>query len=138
MPNSSSFPLQIGFRDIAPSPSIEARVQRYAEKLGRFHPHIMSCRVIVSAPERGHHHRRLYLVRIHIALPRTNLWINRASPQTKAHANVYVALRDAFAAAVRRLEDFSRRQSGRIKRHSEPRQGGGAQRSKRPRNSTNP
>jgi hypothetical protein len=138
MPNSPSFPLQIAFRDIAPSPSIEARVQRYAERLGRFHPRIMSCRVIVSAPERGHHHQRLYLVRIHIALPGTNLWVNRASPQAKAHASVYVALRDAFAAAVRRLEDFSRRRSGRIKRHSEPRQRGGAQPPKRPRNSTSP
>lgn len=118
-----SFPLQIAFRSIAPSPAIEARIRRSAQKLGRFHPRITSCRVVVAAPERGHHRERLYVVRIHIAVPGTNLWINRASPAARAHADVYVAIHDAFDAAVRRLEDFARRQSGRVKHHPEPLQG---------------
>ncbi len=39
-----------------------------------------------------------------------------------AHANedVYVAIRDAFAAATRQLEDYARRLSGDVKTHEPP------------------
>jgi len=118
MENEAGFPLQISFRDIAPSPAIEKRVRTHAAKLGRFHPRITSCRVVVSAPERLHHRERLYLVRISIAVPGGTIWINRGSQPHSAHVDVYVAIRDAFAAAVRRLEDRVRRQDGRVKRRT--------------------
>jgi cold shock CspA family protein/ribosome-associated translation inhibitor RaiA len=123
MRNALTFPLQIMFRDIAASPAVEARIRRHAQKLSQFHRRITNCRVVVSAPERGHHHERLYVVRIQIAVPGRTVFINRASPLAQAHAHVYVAIRDAFAAAVRRLEDLARRQSGRVKRHSGAAQG---------------
>jgi cold shock CspA family protein len=61
MANEENFPLQISFRDIPPSPAIEARVRRNAAKLGRFHQRITSCRVVTAAPERQHHKERLYV-----------------------------------------------------------------------------
>jgi cold shock CspA family protein len=117
MANVEVVPLQVSFRDIAHSPAIEARVRKHAAKLSRFHQRITACRVVIAAPEREHHKERLYVVRVSIALPGGNIHINRSPRLDLAHADVYVAIRDAFAAAVRRIEDFARRLEGRVKRH---------------------
>jgi ribosome-associated translation inhibitor RaiA len=114
---SDVFPLQIAFRDIDHSTAVEAEVRAGARKLARFHRHITNCRVVISAPEGQHHRERLYSVRINLAVPGGAIWINRSNPRERAHADVYVAIRDAFNAAVRRLEDFARRRDGRVKRH---------------------
>jgi len=118
MKNVDAFPLQIAFRNIDPSAAIEAKVRENARKLGRFHQRITNCRVVVSAPEKRHHRERLYVVRISIAVPGGTIWINRVNPQDPAHTDVYVAIRDAFGAAVRKLEDFVRRHEGKVKSHA--------------------
>jgi len=118
MAKEPEFPLQISFRDIEPSPAIEALVRRNAAKLGRFHQRITSCGVVIAAPAHQHHRERLYLIHINIAAPGGTIWINRDRDLNVAHTDVHVAIRDAFAAAVRRLEDFVRRQNGQLKRHA--------------------
>ena len=52
------------------------------------------------------------------ASARGTLSIKRGNQLKLAHTDGYVAMRDAFNAAVRRLEDFVRRQEGRVKRHA--------------------
>jgi cold shock CspA family protein/ribosome-associated translation inhibitor RaiA len=117
MTNTKDFPLQIAFRNIDPSPAIEARVRTAARKLARFHGRITSCRVVVAAPEKHHHRERLFVVHINLAVPGGAIWINRGSQLNLAHTDVYVAIRDAFNAAVRRLEDFVRRHESKVKHH---------------------
>ena len=46
--------------------------------------------------------------------------VDRAKPTNHAHEDVYVAVRDAFAAAVRRLEDQTRKRRDKIKTHAGP------------------
>jgi cold shock CspA family protein len=110
-------PVQVVFRDMGPSSVIQARAIEYGQRLKRFHPRLMNCRVVVAAPEGKHHRKRFYDVRIHLTLPRGSLEVGRGSQRDERHTNVYAALRDAFAAAARQLEDKSRRLSGRIKHH---------------------
>jgi hypothetical protein len=43
--------------------------------------------------------------------------VDRAKPIDHAHEDVYVAIRDAFNAAVRRLEDQARKMRGDVKNH---------------------
>jgi cold shock CspA family protein len=117
MTNAKDFPLQIAFRNIDPSPAIEARVRTAARKLARFHGRITSCRVVVAAPEKHHHRERLFVVGINLAVPGGTIWINRGSQLNLAHTDVYVAIRDTFNAAVRRLEDFVRRHESKVKHH---------------------
>jgi cold shock CspA family protein len=117
MTNDKDFPLQIAFRNIDPSPAIETKVRAAARKLARFHSRITACRVVVSAPEKQHHRERLFMVRISLAVPGGTIWINRGSHLKLAHTDVYVAIRDAFDAAVRRLEDFVRRHESKVKHH---------------------
>jgi ribosomal subunit interface protein len=116
-------PLQISFRNMDPSPAVEARIREKAAKLERFHDRIIGCTVVVEAPHRYHHKGKLYTVRIDISVPGKNVVVDRAKPINHAHEDVYVAVRDAFDAAVRRLEDQTRKMRGSVKAHAAPRHG---------------
>lgn len=113
-------PLQISFSNMTPSDGVRARIDELAGRLDRFHDRIMSCRVVVSAPNRRQRSGRLYHVSIDLKLPGHEIAINRDPSQKQAHEDVYVAIRDAFEALVRRIEDVSRQQRGDIKTHNEP------------------
>ncbi len=45
--------------------------------------------------------------------------VDRAKPLDHSHEDVYVAVRDAFNAAARRLEDHARRMRGDVKTHTD-------------------
>lgn len=113
-------PLQITFRDIPPSEAIEAKIRQQAEKLNRFYDNIMSCRVVVEAPHRHHHQGTIYHVRIDLTVPQGELVINRNPSQNQAHENLYVAIRDAFAVARRRLKSYAAVQRNETKVHEIP------------------
>jgi ribosomal subunit interface protein len=119
-------PLEISFRNMDPSPAVEARIREKAAKLERFHDRIIGCTVVVEAPHKHHHKGKLYSVHIDISLPGKDVVVDRAKPLDHAHEDVYVALRDAFDAAVRQLEDHTRRMRGDVKSHTSPPGGGAA------------
>jgi ribosomal subunit interface protein len=108
-------PLQISFRNMDPSPAVEARIRKKAAKLERFHDRIIGCKVVVEAPHRHHHKGKLYSVRVDISVPRKDVVVDRAKPTNHAHEDIYVAIRDAFDAAARRLEDTARKMRGSVK-----------------------
>src|SRR4030042_410086 len=108
-------PLQISFRNMDPSPAVEERIRKKAEKLERFNDRVVGCTVVVEAPHRHHHKGKLYNVRVDISVPGKDVVVDRAKPTDHAHEDVYVAVRDAFAAAVRQLEDQTRKRRGKIK-----------------------
>jgi cold shock CspA family protein/ribosome-associated translation inhibitor RaiA len=110
-------PLQITFRDVPPSPAVEARIREEAETLFRFFDQIVRCRVTVEMPHRRHRQGALYAVRIELAVPGPDLVIGREPSGHHAHEDVYVAVRDAFAAATRQLQDRARVQRAAVKRH---------------------
>lgn len=113
-------PLQITFKGVEPSPALEARIREKAAKLGRFADRIQRCRVTVDLPHRHRHKGRLWRIRIELVLPRGRIVIAREGPEDHAHEDPFVAVRDAFDAAVRRLEDHQRRLDGRVKHHESP------------------
>ncbi|MHA1518003.1 MAG: HPF/RaiA family ribosome-associated protein [Alphaproteobacteria bacterium] len=116
-----AIPLEISFRNMDPSPAVEARIREKAEKLERFQERIIRCTVVVEAPHRHHHKGKLYSVHIDISVPgKDHLIVDRAKPADHAHEDVYVAVRDAFNAAVRQLEDYTQRMRGDVKAHSTP------------------
>lgn len=116
-------PLQITFRHVDPSPALEARIRQLASKLDRFSEHIMRCHVIVEPPAHHQHQGALYDFRIDITLPDEEIAIRHAHPADHAHEDPYVALRDAFRAARRKLEDYERKRRGDVKTHTEPAHG---------------
>jgi ribosomal subunit interface protein len=110
-------PLQISFLGMEPSPAIEARIREKAAKLERFSNRIVDCRVTVEAPHRHHRHGKLYNVRIDLSVPGQDVFVGRSGPLDHAHEDVYVAIRDAFNAAGRQLQDHARKARGTVKVH---------------------
>ena len=108
-------PLQVTLKDMPQSEAVESRIREKAEKLGRFYDRIISCRVVVESPQRHQHQGKLYSVRIDLTVPGAELVANRAQDE-----DIYVAVRNAFVAITRQLEDFARRQRGEVKTHSAP------------------
>ena len=100
------------------SDAIEAKINDKSEKLDRFYERIMSCRVVVEESQSRRHQGKLYSVRIDITVPGKELAVSR-----QENEDAYVAVRDAFDAAVRLLEEHGRQQRGVIKTHAGPAMG---------------
>jgi ribosomal subunit interface protein len=113
-------PLQLSFKNMDPSPAIEARIREKVAKLEQFHGRIVGCNVVVEAPHHHQHKGKLYNVRIDLSVPGKDVHVGHTGPQNQAHEDVYVAIRDAFNAAGRLLEDQSRRMRGDVKTHPAP------------------
>lgn len=113
-------PLQVTFRDMPRSEAVEARIKEKAEKLDKFYDRIMSCRVVVQAPHTHHHQGKLFSVRIDITVPNGELVVSKDHHDNHAHEDVYVAIRDAFAAAQRQLQNYVRKLRKEIKTHDAP------------------
>jgi cold shock CspA family protein/ribosome-associated translation inhibitor RaiA len=113
-------PLQISFQNMAASPAIEARIREKAAKLERFHDRIVGCSVVVTAPHQHHRKGQLYTVRIALKVPGKDIHVGHTGPKDHAHEDVNVAIRDAFDAAARLLEDHVRTMRGDVKAHAAP------------------
>lgn len=109
-------PLQITLRNLAKSDAVESEIRKKAEKLDRYHRHIMSCRVVVELPSRHKHQGKEFVVRLDIKVPGSEIVVNHDH-----HEDLYVALHEAFHAAQRRLEDHARAIDGRYNGHGSKR-----------------
>jgi ribosomal subunit interface protein len=98
-------PLQVTFRNIQTSEAIEAKIRKYVDKLERFYNRIINCKVTIDAPHRHRNKGNIYHVRIDLSIPNTEIVVNRNPSENATHSNMYVALRDAFDAARRQLQD---------------------------------
>ena len=110
-------PMQITFRNMDPSDTVRARIEQEATKLSQMNNRLMSCRVVVEAPHRQHRQGTIYHVSIDAKVPGTEIAVNRDPGEHHAHEDVYVAVRDAFRALARRLEDVARERRGDVKTH---------------------
>lgn len=116
-------PISITFRNMGPSPAVEANIREQAEKLDLFFPRIMSCRVVVEAPHRHQHKGKLYRVNIDLKVPGCEIAVTGTGKKNHAHEDIYVAIRDSFQAVSRRLQDHARRGQGAVKAHAVPAHG---------------
>jgi cold shock CspA family protein/ribosome-associated translation inhibitor RaiA len=128
-------PLQITFRNITPSATIEEWIRDEADKLDSFYNRVMGCRVAIEVP---HRHRRKgspYHIRIDLTVPGEEIVVKREPSLShrarqlgesgikkhleveSPHKNLRLAINDAFRAAGRRLQDYARRQRGDVKSH---------------------
>jgi len=112
-------PLEVTFRDMPPSQALEAKIREKAAKLDRFSDDIMGCRVVVELPHKHHHKGNLYRVRVLVTVPNGELVADRSKQDHHESQDVYVALRDAFKAIQRQVEDYARVRRGQVKSHEE-------------------
>ena len=105
-------PLQITFRGLPHSDALETAIRERTVKLDRFHPRITSCRVVIEQAGRHQQQGKQFVVRLDIGVPGAEIAVNRDHAE-----DAMVAVRDAFDAARRKLEDHAREQRGDIKHH---------------------
>ena len=102
-------PLQITYRNVPATPSIEADIRSRAEKLDQYFDRITSCRVVVEAPHHSHHKGNHFRVRVDITVPGSEFVAGRDPRDAGSHEDLYVAIRDAFRAAERELKSHNGR-----------------------------
>jgi ribosome-associated translation inhibitor RaiA len=106
-----TIPLQIAVLNLPHSAALEARVRKLADKLEKFHPHIVSCRVSIEELRRHRASGRLFHVRVDLRIPGREIVSNHRHDK-----DCYLAVRDAFTSLRRQLEDVAHVARGDVKK----------------------
>lgn len=107
----------ITFRNMQPSDAVEAVIRERVTRLDRLFPNLTSCRVTIEEHHRHHQQGNLFQVRVDVTAPGHELVASREPDAHHAHEDVYVAVRDAFDAMDRQVEDLARVMRGDVKTH---------------------
>jgi len=127
--------VQITFRSVASTEEIEEVIRARARKLESFYSPITSCRVLVEAPARHLQNGYRFHIRIDLTVPEGEIVVKRVPTLYPKERNIgdkhrrkametrterkhlKVAIREAFHAARRRLQDHARRKRAEVKVH---------------------
>ncbi len=101
---TDEFPIRITLKDLPSTDAVEAKLRDKARKLAKYYDRITSCHITVESPERRHHKGKLYNVHVRLRVPGEELIVSREPGE-----DLYVAIRDAFDAARRQLQDYADR-----------------------------
>jgi cold shock CspA family protein len=112
-------PLQVTFHNTDPLPAVEDVIRDRADRLDRYCDRITSCRVVIDVPHKHHRTGNLYQVRLDITVPGDEIAVTREAPEHEAAKGLSVAIRDAFDAADRLIEDYVRRRRQDVKHHEQ-------------------
>jgi ribosome-associated translation inhibitor RaiA/cold shock CspA family protein len=118
--STMQLPLQISFRHMEPSPAIETRIRSRVAELERLFDRIISCRVVVECRHPRQQQGKLFRVRVDLKVPGREIVVGRDPAAHRAHEDAHVAVRDAFDAARRLLEDHARKARAEVKLHAVP------------------
>ena len=88
---------------MAHSEALDAAIRDKAAKLQQFNERITRCRVVVELADRHKNHGKQFVVRVDLKLPGGEITANNEHDE-----DVHVALREAFDAARRQLQSFTR------------------------------
>jgi len=106
-------PLEISFKGLDKSSVIEAKIAEKAAKLEKHFDRMTHCRVVVSAPHKHPHKGKTYEIKIDIGIPgAAPLIVTHESAVGQAQEDLKIALRDAFEAAGRRLDEHVEKMKG--------------------------
>jgi ribosome-associated translation inhibitor RaiA len=91
---------QITFRNMRRSAALAERIRVLSERLEGDDPRVMNCRVAIEALGKHQRHGRQYQVSVNVHVPGHEIVANQ-----HGNEDVHAALRDAFAAVTRQLEE---------------------------------
>jgi ribosomal subunit interface protein len=91
----------VKFLNVEHSDALDEKIREKIAQLEHLFPHLQSCSVTVELPHKHQHQGALYEVRIVVAVPGTELVVSH-----QPNEDAYVALRDGFDSARRKLQDF--------------------------------
>lgn len=100
--------LQISFHGMETSAAVEAKIRERFDELERRCPDLTGCRVTVTKDSRAHVKGHLFRVGLVLHRPGRDVVVSHHGPRDHVHHDVYVALRETFAAAERQLTEHDR------------------------------
>lgn len=110
---------QVTFKNMKHSPAIEDMARQHSDKLSKYYDGIQSCRVTIEIPHQKHEKGNVFQVRIDMTVPKAELVVETKATNSPEYEKIEVALNDSFDMAKRRLEDYSRKRRGMVKKHAE-------------------
>jgi ribosome-associated translation inhibitor RaiA len=113
-----TFPLQITFRNMPTSRIFENRISELAQRFEKFSSHILNCVVVIQRPHQSSRKGDVFDIHINVTVPGSLMVVHRAHASDASHTDPYVALRDAFVAMRRKLQDHECIQRGETKIHA--------------------
>ena len=131
-------PPTVTFRGLDASPALEVDIRERIDKLETYYDGITGCHVLVELAHRHHEIGNRYHVRIDLDVPGERLVVahdaglhmtaesidaQKLTRQTETdpeRKHAHVAVREAFDAARRRLQDYARRRRGTVKVSARP------------------
>ena len=113
-------PLQITFKGLESSPSVEALIRKRAAALERAHPRIVSCRVVVDVPHRSTESVKVPLeIAVEVGVPgRKTVFAKDATERHEMKTDYMAAINNAFEAVERQLTKITDVQSRDVKQHA--------------------
>ena len=101
-------PINVIFHGIEKSEAIEALVRQKARKLEKHFGRLTSCRVVLEAPHRSPQKPKVFQIKIELGVPRRgSVVVCHEREGSPAHAQLPLAIRDSFEAAVRKADELS-------------------------------
>jgi ribosome-associated translation inhibitor RaiA len=100
---------EITFEGSDPSPAARDLILSEIERLETHNQRITGCRVTVIAPSHKHRHGIGFQVHIWLTIPsHENIVVNHTATNDARNEHAQVAIKDAFAAARRQVDDLAR------------------------------
>jgi hypothetical protein len=93
----------------------EERIRELAGRLEKFSTRITSCHVLVEKPHQSRAQGGLFDVHVSVCVPGNIIVIRRSHCADPEHSNAWIALRDAFNAGKRGLQDYEKVTRGAVK-----------------------
>jgi putative sigma-54 modulation protein len=101
-------PVEIHFHGIEKSGAVEERVREKFAKLARHFERITSCRVGIEATQRNAQKAKVYQIKIEVGMPRRGpVVVCHERTGGNAHEELGLAIRDAFEAALRKVDGMA-------------------------------
>jgi ribosome-associated translation inhibitor RaiA len=115
--------VEVTFRNMQTSGWLEKDVRARAAKLETYCQDIVSCHVAIGKPHRHQQNGNRFDVHIDIAVPGDEIAVSHSPHFRKQiddgmRKDIRGAVRDAFAAAKRQLQDYVRRRRLEVKAHT--------------------
>ena len=113
-------PAQIAFKNMEPSDMLEGLIRERVERLERFHPHVVGCRVVVDVPHRSAESAKVPLgLAVEVELPGRPVLVARESEERReSKGDRTAAISRVFEQVERQLEETARIQRRDVKQHA--------------------
>ena len=109
-------PVEIAFRHIQPSEQLRTEIAAQAKRLEKFSSRITSCQVVVTGPQNRSRNGDVFEVELRIAMPNhKDVIVDKCRDNAPEREHALVAIRQAFEAAKRQIEDAERETRGEVK-----------------------